>query len=343
MAEKKGEKASFFKPLIGSDPLSNVKVKDAIRDTFDGYYKNIFIFHIVAFVSLIIGLFVLPKFISIPWISISEIAVFASVFAVTQVVTNLLILNSSIKTEAIARQNFEFSKGMSRTTTHHFETFRDHILWVKENIDSTNYPNKGIHLYTSVSTPLYGLAADDDNKSANDYLEYLEEWVEHFRSTPKSSELPVWELCFWNQESHINTFSKKSIDPDNKQPQRELLKRFKNILDDIYELSIEQKVDCRLYFSDESHTRWFYLKTSDQQHIGLMVVFSPLTESSLMSEKWELIGTSFYDSNAYKNLTRFNTRALQIQNHGALKESQLSVLSDSAGWIKQHYGMETDL
>lgn len=325
--------SSFF---LGIDPINELPISERIKSFFRGFYPFILMLHIL---GVALSIYLIKTFPT-DGARLGNLLAFINLFGVIQVVTNIVILRSSVMSEALIRQTYEFASTTSRASTHKFNSFEDHLLWIKNEFNHVSYPNQDIHLYMSVSTPVYGLA--EDIKSADIFLSYLEDWVEHFEKMPESNpNPPIWELCVWRKEAHLKVFS-VVLSPDHKSEQEYRLQRFARLCERIYSLDRNGRVDCRLYFSHESHTRWFFLKTGDQQYTGLIVIFSPLSPSAIATHRWSLVGISFRDREGFMNLTPFNYN-LQHEDHFGRRINKIEMFKDPWNWLKEHYGMTTDL
>lgn len=324
---------SFF---LGLDPINELPISERIKSFFRGFYPFVLMLHVLGIVLSIYLIKTLPA----NGTRLGNLIVFINLFGAIQIITNFVILRSSIMSEALLRQTYEFASSTTRASTHKFNSFEDHLLWIKNEFNHLLYPNQDIHLYMSVSTPIYGLA--EDIKSADIFLSYLEEWIEHFEKMPESNpNPPIWELCIWRKEAHLKVFS-VVFSPDQKTEQKYRLRKFARLCERIYSLDRNGRVDCRLYFSHESHTRWFFLKTGDQQYTGLIVIFSPLSPSAIETHRWSLVGISFRDREGFMNLTPFNYN-LQHEDHHGRRINKIELFKDPWSWIKDHYGMATDL
>ena len=271
---------------------------------------------------------------------LARVPIFSSLASLIPLFAGLLILWTTLRSEILIRQTYDSSQVLSRATTHAFPDFESHVVWAKTYVSPEHFPSRRIVLSMALSTPVYGLAVNDSGKSAELFLDYLEEWVRHFEKMPHHApERPTWEICLWGRDPHLRTFFGKAIDPDTNPLHKRLIARYALICKRIYILSVNRQVTCNLYFSDETDTRWFFLKEDDDRIVGLLAIFSPLSASAIKNKKWGIVGFSFRDKEAYDHLTRFYIK-LQSQDFEASAENKIECFKSPEGWLADHYGMK---
>ena len=189
----------------------------------------------------------------------------------------------------------------------------------------------------SFSTPLYGLAVQDEGGygCAQKFMDYLESWIKHFEKMPEgTADCPTWEICIWKKSAHDSIFKANAIDLSNTN-QRDKIIDFARLCNRIYKLEATGRVSCKLYLSDESHTRWFFL-TEENNYAGLIVIFSPLSQTAISTKKWKLVGFSFWDKESFDNLSPFN-KILQHHDCEQHRINEIGVWKESEQWLLEYY------
>jgi hypothetical protein len=252
------------------------------------------------------------------------------------VASGLLIVFLSLKSEVLIAQTYEFAVSASQAASHKFGTFIEHIAWIKDNLSPERFPEIQ-KICLSVSTPIYGVGAQDG--SAVEFLDYLESWINHFEKTSphNNPSPPIWEFAVWNKKDNTTTFGKDHFAWED-ETSKKAMAHFSILLERMYKLHCERRIELRLYFTDISHSRLFLIQTKSETCAGLLVLFTPFTPSAIKSKKWILVGFSFRDSQAFQNISRFNL-LLQEQDHTLARPiNQVDVLAAPDEWLKEHYG-----
>ncbi len=327
-------KANIFQRLF--DPLASLPIKTSITEHFRFYFAKIILIH---FIFAGIAIYCSIRLTAVNASILDKILVFCSVFATVAILSGLFILYSSIRSEALIRQAYEFAVNSTRAETVDFASFEDHVLWIKQHLHPSRYPSTHIRLYMSFSTPAYGLAMNDNCKSATLFLDYISEWVSHFEAMPpQNGDPPQWEICLWNKAVHQETFAKNVIDTERFPEQMKCIDILSPLLGRIYALNRSGRVSCHLYFSGKTDTRWFFLKTNEDEFAGLVTIFSPLSASAIKEDGWSLVGIHFNDRDSFEHLSSFNRR-LQIEDHAEGKKDSISVLKNPSDWLNDHYNI----
>ncbi len=285
---------------------------------------------------------------------ITSISIFDRFIATTQIVAlavSLMLLLLSFKGEALQAQTFELVAQTSRSTTHAFTCFTEHIIWLRKNITPERYWNYPLHLFTSVSTPAYGVAAtvpdlmvggtkqteNRDERGLDEFIEYCNEWIAHFQRQPARSAIkPTWEIAVWEPDANRSAFG-------HKLKQRGALAhlvKFAAVLEKIRKLHVEERVNVSLFYTDRSDARVFMVSSGGNSYGGLLVTFTPLTPSAIMHNGWILTGVSFTDREAFENIAKFNS-SLQRRDHDPEnpRRNFIEELSDPYRWLEKHYGL----
>jgi hypothetical protein len=333
----KHKRDRWYSYLYKADPLNSLSLSSRIRLHFKGYFISILLVYLLAFFTSFTLVYFFQKANQEKHFS-EHVGLFVTIFGFSSTVSSLLILWSSIRSEALAKQAYDFVSKTTKVNTFHYNSFSEHLEWVSEHLSHEKYPSRNIKICISISTPIYGLA--DSLESADIFLKFLESWTSHFENMHHTgSDMPEIELCFWKKEPHISTFCRKAIKIATNPESRKRFDQLSNILDRIYNLHKDSRISCRLFFSDETHTRWFFIKENSNIYAGLLVVFSPLTQSSILNKNWTLVGFNFSDKESYDNLTSFNLR-LQHEDHSKGRENRVELLSDAKGFLKTHYDLK---
>jgi hypothetical protein len=268
----------------------------------------------------------------------NAIAYFFTLLQGLSVASGLLIVFLSLKSEVLIAQTYEFAVSATQAASHEFETFTEQIAWLRDNLSPDRFPETQKICFT-ISTPIYGIGAQDG--SVIEFLDYLESWIKHFEDNASrdNPSPPIWEISVWNKNDNIATFGTNHFSWDD--PLAITAKsRFSKLLERMYCLHRERRVDLRLFFTDVSHSRLFLIQTKTEKCCGLLVLFPPLTPSAITTKNWILVGFSFRDVQAFQNISRFNLR-LQRENHAlARPENKVDVLSAPDFWINDHYGLQ---
>ncbi len=265
-----------------------------------------------------------------------QILILCSLLQLVSLASGFFLFVLSLKSEVLVSQTYEFAAAATQSASHQFRTFTSHLEWLLDNLTPERYPNAPVHLYTSISTPLYGIA--DGHQAAELYLRFFEAWVAYFEGLPADvDETPVWELAVWNQEDNRAIFNKTVCKWDDPESQR-LLTKYAVLLARIWDCHKANKLELRLYFTDPSHSRLFMVKAGRDRYCGLVVMFTPLTAATIQNNGWSLVGFSFHEARAYSNIVHFN-RCLQNRHlHAQGRRSDESdALADPAKWLRKHY------
>jgi len=331
---------NFFQRVL--KPEYGLVISSRLSGEFRNWFRNIVIFHLAAFVAASVAAYYWPLADNASGF-FPRLLVLASLASLIPLFAGLLILWTTLRSEILIRQTYDSSQLLSRATTHAFSDFESHIVWAKTYVSPEHFPSRKISLSMAFSTPVYGLAVKDSGKSALLFMDYLEEWVSHFEKMPlHAAERPTWDICLWGKEPHLKTFAGKAIDPDANADHKKYILRFCDICKRIYRLSVNRQVTCNLYFSDETHTRWFFLKEDDERIVGLLALFSPLSASAIKNGKWGIVGFSFRDREAYEHLAHFYIR-LQSQDFEVSAENKIECFKSPEQWLADHYGMKQPL
>lgn len=266
------------------------------------------------------------------------LTIFIHLLSLITLAVGFLILVVSTINEAFLRETHELTQRTTRAATHQFSTFLEHILWVCDNLSPSRFASKYVHLHLSLSTPVYGIAADLE--SAKRFLTYIEGWIAHFETLPRNNpEKPVWELAVWDAEANQGTFGglAKGFPAD---PERiGFVRRFADQCRRIYDLKRTGRIDFKLFLTDQSDARLFFVSDSKSDtYGGMLVVFSPLTESSIEEKQWCLVGFSFNDVDGFRNISVFNQK-LQTQDYADAPKDKADLLKEPERWLERQYGM----
>lgn len=269
-------------------------------------------------------------------------AYFSSMLQIVGVLSGLFLFIIALKSEVIVSQTHEFAVSTAQATTHNFSTIHANVQWLNEHLTKEKFPNVPLRLFTSVSTPLYGIGEVGED-AATEFIKYVRTWVEHFQAQPSgSADPPVWEFAIWAPEVHKLTFQSPNYawaDETKDKHKVKLIDEFGDLLQRIYQLRAERRLDFRFYFTDKSDARVFLVK-SDKVHFGgLIVMYSPLTADSVKNKKWSLTGFSFNQEEAFRHMSYFNQRLQHTVHDGSENENQVKVLKEAKTWIRVHYGI----
>jgi hypothetical protein len=268
-------------------------------------------------------------------------AYFSSMLQILGVLSGLFLFIIALKSEVIVSQTHDFAISTAQATTHNFSSIHANVQWLNEHLGKDKFPNVPLRLFTSVSTPLYGIG-ETEMDAAKEFIKYVRGWVEHFKAQPAgSADPPVWEFAIWSPDIHKLTFQKPNYLWDDRDKNKvPLIEEFASILQQIHTLRIERRIDFRFYFTDKSDARVFMVK-SDKVHFGgLIVMYSPLTPDSVHNKKWALTGFSFNQEEAFRHMSYFNQRLQHTIHDGSEPVNHVGLLKDAKAWIRVHYGID---
>ncbi|MBI3234663.1 MAG: hypothetical protein HYZ42_11600 [Bacteroidetes bacterium] len=254
-------------------------------------------------------------------------------------ISGLFLFILSLKSEVLVSQTYEFAAATAQASTHSFSDFKKHIEWLIEFLSPEKFNNSKTNLCLTVSTPIYGIG--DSLESASMFTKYLESWVELYEMIKHPmGDKPNVELSIWTIEENIKTF-KNNNDDWKKQETVELISRFANLLKRLKTLRDKNFINFNLFYTDRSDTRIFMAHApSDRKYGGLLVLFSPLTVSSVKHKGWCLTGFSFNEEKGYENVYNFNYRLMYRDHEKSNRIDMVEELEDPIKWLKNHYGIE---
>jgi hypothetical protein len=316
------------------------KTEGLSKDRFASYRKVFWII-IILHIFLFIACIAVTIYLSRPDATVGEkLNSFFTLMQCISILSGLLVVCLSLKSEMLISQTYEFALASSQAKTHQFDSFEEHITWLRNNLSPVQFPELEL-LSMAVSTPLYGIGVNDGNQQQDEFLDFLQSWVTHFKTTsPKELSRPTVELTVWSKEDNISTFGAMNL-KWNSPPLSDSRTRFCNLLNDMYQLHVDRKINLRFYYSDQSHVRVFLAKSQNSHKFtGLMAMFTPLTKSAIEKRKWRLLGFSFWDADAFENILQF-VRILQIRNHTrSIPQDLVTSLSRPEEWFAKHYGLK---
>lgn len=270
----------------------------------------------------------------------SYLMVVCALLQVVSFVSGLFLFVLSLKSETLIAQTYKFAAATAQASTHTFTDFKEHLAWLVESLSPESYNSTQPNLMISVSTPVYGIG--DGINSASLYLKYFESWVLLYEQIKTANHnKPNIELCVWNKEDNINTFKNNFSDWSSDEKKKKIIE-YANLLSRLNKLHIKGFINLQLYFTDRTDTRIFMASCEqERKYNGIMVVFSPLTESAVKNQGWTLAGFSFWEQKSFKNVYNFNFR-LMHRNHeeGNGRLNQVELLKDPVKWLNNHYGLE---
>lgn len=264
-------------------------------------------------------------------------AYFFTLLQSVSVISGLLLVFLSLKSETLITQTHDFALAATQAASLEFDSFQEHVLWLKENLSPQRFPNAD-HIVMTYSTPVYGVGARDASTTA--FLDYFESWVTHFeQNAERAARPPRWDLSVWNKEDNSRTFGSPTFNW-NEPANSAAFHRMSGLLARIYCLHKDHKVDFNLHFTDPSHARVFLASDHSRTFGGMVTLFSPLTPSAVAHHGWGLIGFSIREEQAHSNIARFNLRLQKRDHASARPENNVNVLVSPCDWLAEHYGIQ---
>jgi hypothetical protein len=254
--------------------------------------------------------------------------VVGTVASVVGLIFSVWITFLSINSEAALRESLALTRKSTSSQTHLFDHFYEHIGWLEENLHPGKFSNHGLRLHFSISTFAYGIGVlgseltKDQNglekTSAWRFCEFLESWISFLETKTKSSDPPNVHITLWDKEERSRVFDDGTMadEPPPVQIQNarlNVINRYRVIASRLIDLRSANKLNLSIVYSNMSDTRLFLVKDS-QSFQGLMVIFTPLSQSSIKHAGWRVCGLSVNDEKGYTQLHQFFSR-LALRDH----------------------------
>jgi len=243
---------------------------------------------------------------------VALVGIAGSIVTIAGFVVSLFIWDAAKRADIASQIMHNLAVRTSQSQAYLFSSFSEHIKWLKSNLSAAAFTSKRVELSIAISTPLYGVGSRVDSASAaaaidcfrdvDIFLDWLEQWLDTFEGLPHGVQSTL-NIVIWPEETHKQVFEQSL----RRLPVTDLSQRFSRLVSLFRRadaLSKIGKIAFNLNVSGPSDTRLFIVQSADEAR-GLKAVFTPLTESAIENQGWEVSGYSVWSPSGGAQMRHF--------------------------------------